>query len=66
VARLAAAFDTTVEADARERLGRAYEEAWSRAEQARLALMIQREAVGLRHHRLVDQQFPEPPRRRPT
>jgi hypothetical protein len=28
-----------------------------------LAIVIQREAVGLRHHRVVDQQFPEPPRR---
>jgi hypothetical protein len=25
--------------------------------------VIQREALGLRHHRIVDQQFPEPPRR---
>ena len=28
-----------------------------------LRLLIQREALGLRHHRVVDQQFPEPPRR---
>jgi len=35
----------------------------NRAHHARLALLIQREAVGLRHHRIVDQQFPEPPRR---
>jgi len=26
-------------------------------------LLIQREAIGLRHHRTVDQKFPEPPRR---
>jgi hypothetical protein len=47
-----------------------YETARARALHARLALLIQREAVGLRHHRMVDQQFPEPPRRaagrRPT
>ena len=40
-----------------------YETARARALHARLALLIQREAVGLRHHRMVDQQFPEPPRR---
>jgi hypothetical protein len=40
-----------------------YETARARALHARLALLIQREAVGLRHHRVVDQQFPEPPRR---
>lgn len=28
------------------------------------ALLIQREAIGLRTHRAVDQLFPEPPRRR--
>lgn len=30
---------------------------------ARTMLLIQREAIGLRHHRDVDQQFPEPPHR---
>ena len=40
-----------------------YESARVRAIYARLALVIQREALGLRHHRIVDQQFPEPPRR---
>jgi len=40
-----------------------YESARLRALHDRLALVIQREAVGLRHHRIVDQQFPEPPRR---
>lgn len=40
-----------------------YERARVRALAARLALLIQREAVGLRQHRLVDQVFPEPPRR---
>jgi hypothetical protein len=41
----------------------AYEEAWRRARQARQVLLIQREAIGLRCHAVVDQQFPEPPRR---
>lgn len=39
-----------------------YERARARAQDARLALIIQREAVGLRQHRLVGQLFPEPPR----
>jgi hypothetical protein len=43
---------------ARER----YREARRRALEARRTLIIQREAIGLRNHRLVDQQFPEPPR----
>jgi hypothetical protein len=34
-----------------------------RAAQARTMLLIQREAIGLRRHRVVDQQFLEPPRR---
>ena len=34
----------------------------ARALEARRILIIQREAIGLRNHRLVDQQFPEPPR----
>ena len=46
----------------RERLAD-YERACERAARERLILIIQREAVGLRHHRVVDQQFPEPPRR---
>lgn len=66
VARLAAALDASTELAMRERLAQDYDAAWVRAARARLSLMIQREAVGLRHHRLVDQQFPEPPRRRPT
>lgn len=35
-----------------------------RAKAARYALLIQREAIGLRNHRAVDQLFPEPPRLR--
>ncbi len=37
-------------------------DARARALEARRILIIQREAIGLRNHRLVDQQFPEPPR----
>jgi len=40
-----------------------YESARMRAIHARLTLVIQREALGLRHHRIVEQKFPEPPRR---
>ena len=47
----------------RARLAAEYERAWRAAETARLTLVIQREAVGVRHHRDVDQQFPRPPRR---
>jgi hypothetical protein len=39
-----------------------YREARARALDARRTLMIQREAIGLRNHRILDQQFPEPPR----
>jgi hypothetical protein len=45
----------------RPRLGDVYEQARACAGQARLALLIQREAVGLRQHRIIDQQFPAPP-----
>jgi hypothetical protein len=38
----------------------AYRAARERARTARLHLLIRREAVGLRSHRVVDQQFPEP------
>jgi hypothetical protein len=47
----------------REQLAGDYELAWRAADAARLALLIQREAVGLRDQRVVDQQFPRPPRR---
>ena len=63
VARTAAAWRTASEAAARECLGREYDAAWRAADAARLALLIQREAVGLRDQRVVDQQFPRPPRR---
>ena len=42
---------------------RQYEAARRQAAAARLTLVIQREAIGLRHHRDVDRQFPELPRR---
>lgn len=45
----------------RDELRAAYRAARERARTARLHLLIQREAVGLRSHRVVDQQFPEPP-----
>ena len=50
-------------ADPAERQRRAdeYTSARRRALDARLALLIQREALGLRRHTTVDQQFPEPP-----
>lgn len=38
-----------------------HRQARARALDARHTLIIQREAIGLRNHRIVDQQFPEPP-----
>ena len=55
-ARLLAAAD-----EDRARRAEQYAAARTRALQARLALLIQREALGLRRHTTVDQQFPEPP-----
>ncbi len=48
----------------RQRLSEDYETARQRALRARTALVIQREAIGVRHHAVLDQIFPEPPRRR--
>ena len=56
-------LDTTRDPDEHARLLGEYEGARMRAVHARLALVIQREALGLRQHRIVDQQFREPPRR---
>jgi hypothetical protein len=56
-ARLAAASD----AAERAALIDAYERARRYAAAARLALVIQREAVGLRRHGVVEEQFPTPP-----
>jgi hypothetical protein len=44
----------------RAELGAAYHAAREQVRTARLHLLIQREALGLRSHRVVDQQFPEP------
>lgn len=51
-------------ADPAERatLVRDYDAARARVRAARFALVVQREAIGLRQHRIVDQHFPEPPR----
>jgi hypothetical protein len=53
-------LDAANEAE-RARLAEAYQAVRRRALEARLALLIQREALGLRRHATVDQQFPEPP-----
>ena len=45
----------------RHRLAEAYTIVRKRALEVRTALLIQREALGLRRHAVVDQQFPEPP-----
>jgi hypothetical protein len=63
VADLGAAWRAATDAGMRERLGVDYDRAWRAADTARLALLIQREAVGLRDQRVVDQQYPRPPRR---
>lgn len=63
VAAIGRRIDASVNAGERRRLLGDYEAARVRALHARLALVIQREAVGLRTHRVVDQRFPEPPRR---
>jgi hypothetical protein len=60
---LGEALDTEPEPVRRAALLREYETARRQAATARLMLLIQREAIGLRHHRDVDRQFPEPPRR---
>jgi hypothetical protein len=62
VAALAEAWHAAANGAERARLAAEYERAWRAAETARLTLVIQREAVGVRHHRDVDQQFPRPPR----
>lgn len=62
VGALAHAWRETRDERDRERLRQEYERAWRAADAARLALLIQREAVGLRDQRVVDQQFPRPPR----
>jgi len=63
VARLGRRLDVTRDAEARARLLGEDEDARARALHARLALLIQREAIGLRQHRSVDATYPAPPRR---
>ncbi len=60
--RLEAARDAGGET--RAALERGYDEARRQALAARRTLLIQREAIGLRNHRIVDQEFPEPGPRR--
>ena len=59
---IAAAMRHAEDLEALARLGGEYAAARGQAQRARLALLIQREALGLRHHAVVDQEFPEPPR----
>jgi len=63
VAEIARAWRAAEAARARAELSAAYARAWHAAEATRQTLLIQREAVGLRHHRDMDVQFPRPPRR---
>jgi hypothetical protein len=63
LAGLAAAHARARDDAERAPLAAAYEQAWRVADTARHTLVIQREAVGLRHHRDVEAQFPRPPRR---
>jgi hypothetical protein len=60
---IAGAWRAADEPRERERLAQDYDVAWRAADAARMALLVQREAVGLRDERVVDQQFPRPPRR---
>lgn len=59
--RAAARVLAAEDAVERERLIAEYVSARARAQDARMILLIQREALGLRRHTTVDQQFPEPP-----
>ena len=61
VAELPRAFEHAVDAATREWALARYWQARSRALDARHTLIIQREAIGLRNHRIVDRQFREPP-----
>ncbi|MFI5329312.1 MAG: hypothetical protein ACHQ7H_23975 [Candidatus Rokuibacteriota bacterium] len=62
-AELGQALDREADPTRRVALLAKYDDARRRAATARMMLLIQREAIGLRHHRTVDQKFPEPPRR---
>jgi len=62
-ARTAAArLLATPAGDEHDHLAAEYTTIRKRVIDARLALLIQREALGLRRHATVDQQFPEPPK----
>jgi len=61
-ATLLVAVERAGDGPAREIALADYREARARALDARHTLIIQREAIGLRNHRILDQQFPEPPR----
>ena len=61
-ARLLVAVERAGDGPAREIALADYREARARALDARHTLIIQREAIGLRNHRILDQQFPDPPR----
>ena len=63
VASIGRRLDVTRDAVERARLLAEYEDARARALHARLGLLIQREAIGLRRHRAVEATYPEPPRR---
>ena len=63
VAALGRALDTETDPTRRAALLRQYGSARDQAALARTMLLVQREAIGLRHHRVVDQLFPEPRRR---
>ena len=52
----------TASDDERAQRAEEYTAVRARALHARLVLLIQREALGLRRHGTVDQQYPEPPR----
>ena len=55
------ALEQAPDASARDEALARYRQARARALDARRTLIIQREAIGLRTHRVVDQQYPEPP-----
>jgi hypothetical protein len=60
-AELHGALREAPDEETRARARASYRQARTRALEARRILIIQREAIGLRSHRVVDQQFPEPP-----
>ena len=61
VAERRRALERAPDAGARDEALARYRQARARALDARRTLIIQREAIGLRTHRVVDQQYPEPP-----